>query len=91
MLKTSYTYKQNTISHLELTRMQNKINEWEQKSNELQEKFNFPLPDYIVDEILESEKNKNFVNLHYLINCAVINNRMTEKNAIILKQTYKFN
>lgn len=62
-----------------------------ERASEIQTKFDFVLPDYIIDEIIENENSKSFLNLHYLINCAVVNNRITENNAKLLKQIYSIN
>lgn len=83
--------KELKTSQQELNNLQNRIFDWKIKSDVIKEKFNFYLPDYIIDEIIENEKTKNFVNLHYLINCAVVNNRLSESNAKLLRQVYKFN
>ena len=83
--------KELKTSQQELNNLQNRIFDWKIKADVIKEKFNFYLPDYIIDEIIENEKTKNFVNLHYLINCAVVNNRLSESNAKLLRQVYKFN
>lgn len=77
-------------SQIKLHQLQQKLAIWEQKASEIQLKFDFYLPDYIIDEIIENEDSKNFLNLYYLINCAVANERISESNAELLKQTYSF-
>lgn len=77
-------------SNVELDRLQNNISNWEQKANIIKSQFNFHLPDYIVDEIIQNEGSKNYINLHYLINCALVNNKISESNANLLKQVYSF-
>lgn len=70
--------------------LQQELSTWNKKANKIQSNFNFHIPDYIIDEIIESEDSKSFVNLHYLINCALVNERIAEDNAKILKQVYSF-
>lgn len=62
--------------------------EWNQKAKEIQSKFDFILPNYIIDEIIENEQKKTYFNLYCLINCAVINGTISESNKKILKQIY---
>lgn len=70
--------------------LQQELSKWNKKANKIQSNFNFHIPDYIIDEIIESEDSNSFVNLHYLINCALVNERIAEDNAKILKQVYSF-
>ena len=70
--------------------LQQELSTWNKKANKIQSSFDFHIPDYIIDEIIESEDSKSFVNLHYLINCALVNERISEDNAKILKQVYSF-
>ena len=74
--------------YYELNTLQHKISEWNEKSLKIQSQFDFVLPNYIIDEIIENEVKKDYLNLHYLINCAVINGRITEKNGKLLKKIY---
>ena len=78
----------NEIKDVELNKLQSKIIEWNKKAEVIQSKFNFILPNYIIDEIIENESSKNFLNLHYLINCAVLSGRITTNNGKILKKEY---
>lgn len=80
--------KQIERNQAELRNLQNKILEWNQKAIKIQRKFDFILPNYIIDEIVKSEKKKDYSNLHYLINCAVVNGRISENNAKIIKNFY---
>ena len=77
-------------SYVELDRLQNNISNWEQKAEIIKSRFNFNLPDYIIDEIIKNDTSKNYVNLHYLINCALVNDRISESDANLLKQIYSF-
>ena len=71
-----------------LEELQKKVLEWNQKAKIIQAKFNFVLPNYIIDEIIEKESHKNYSNLHCLINCAVVSGRLSKDNGLIIKQVY---
>lgn len=99
MLKNLLKYKLSSLNfsnqikefehkQFELNNLQDEISEWNNKSIKIQSNFDFVLPNYIIDEILENENTKNYFNLHYLINCAVINGRITEDNGKLLKKIY---
>lgn len=62
--------------------------EWNKKAKIIQSKFNFILPDYIIDEIIKNEEKKDYLNLNYLINLAVINGRISKDNGKLIKKTY---
>lgn len=74
----------------ELIKLQQELYSWNEKKEKIQNNFNFLIPDYIIDEIIQNEISKSFVNLHYLVNCALVNERLSEKNANLLKQIYNF-
>lgn len=61
--------------------MRNEINRYYRLKEKIQMKYNFKIPDYILDEMINGKKN----NLCYLINLAVMNNRLSKENAQILK------
>ncbi len=71
-----------------LKNLQNKILEWNQKAIKIQRKFDFILPNYIIDEIVENEEKKDYCNLNYLVNCAVVNGKISENNGKIIKRIY---
>lgn len=77
-------------SQNDLIKLQNDISNWERKAEIIQSKFNFRLPDYIIDEIIKNDTSKNYINLHYLINCALVNDKISENDANLLKQVYSF-
>lgn len=56
------------------------------KCNELQKKYNFKIPMYILGEMIKDNYDKN--ELCLLINMARLNNRFTEDEADILKYDY---
>ena len=68
--------------------LQNEISYWNQKAMKIQSKFDFVLPNYIIDEIVECEEKNDFYNLHYLINCAVVNGKISADNGKKIKQIY---
>ena len=83
---------QNAVNNIEdeSIHLQQKLSMWNEKAKKIQSNFDFCIPDYIIDEIIENEDSKNFVNLHYLINCALVNERISESNANLLKRAYSF-
>lgn len=86
--KNNY-YNTNTVEH-DYNKLQESLCHLNKRANELQANFDFYIPDYIIQEIIENEDSKNFVNLHYLINCAVLNEKLSENNANLLKKIYSF-
>lgn len=56
----------------------------------IQEKFQFEIPIYILDEIIESRNKHREDNINALINLATINNRINVENAKTLKNEYVF-
>ena len=72
----------------ELEKLQNKLGDWNQKAKQIQSKLNFTLPNYLIDEIIDNEFTKNYFNLHTLVNCAVINGRITKEDAKVIKEMY---
>lgn len=72
----------------ELNKLQNKISEWNEIAIKIQANFSFILPNYIIDEIIENQEKQDYINLHYLVNCAVINGRISENNGKMIKQLY---
>jgi len=72
----------------ELDKLQNKLADWNQKAKKIQSQLNFTLPNYLIDEIIDNENTKNYLNLHSLVNCAVINGRITKENAKLIKELY---
>lgn len=54
--------------------------------NKLQVEYGFAIPDYIIDEIIN---NDDYDNLCALLNLAVLNNRISKKNARIIQEREK--
>lgn len=64
------------------------VKSWNKKASEIQARFDFVIPNYILDEIIEQEDSAYKDNLYYLINCAVMNNRITIENAKKIREVY---
>lgn len=64
------------------------INIWNKKASEVQARFNFTIPNYILDEIIEQENSSYKDNLYCLINCAVMNHSITSENAKKIRELY---
>ena len=80
--------KEVELKQSELRELQNKVSEWNHLAIKIQSKFDFILPNYIIDEILKNREKKDYNNSHYLVNCAVVNGRISESNGKIIKQIY---
>ncbi len=78
------------LSNIEqhISELKKQIELWNKKATFIQSQFDFIIPNYIIDEIISNEYSKNYSNLHYLINAAVINKRLTKNNGNILKELY---
>lgn len=72
----------------EVIDLQNEIKNWNLKASEIQSNFDFIIPNYILDEIIEQQYCHNKDNLYALINCAVINGNITLENAKKIKEIY---
>ena len=68
--------------------MPEEVKIWKQKASKIQSHFDFAIPNYILDEIIEHEDSIFKDNLYYLINCAVMNNRITPANARKIREIY---
>lgn len=78
-----------TLENLEmLVKKQKKI---KQQCLLIQNEFDFTIPDYLLEEILKYKTSKDYYKLCLFINIAVINNRLTNENANILKENYLLN
>lgn len=56
------------------------------QGREIQKKFEFVIPDYVLDEIVLARNKLNKLNLQLMINMAVLNNRLTNEQAKELKK-----
>lgn len=76
-------YEQNKI-------LLKRIETTKKKEMEIQEKFKFIIPDYVLNEIAESDGRNRIKNINALINLAVLNKRITKENAETLKEVFVF-
>lgn len=88
MLKNDKYLNLLKTKQIEIDALQKEINLFKEKKSILQKKFNFIIPDYIVDEIIESDKNNLYINLNLLINCAIMNGQISNENGDLLKKAY---
>ena len=58
---------------------------------QIQDEFDFVIPDYILQEIIQKEKRYIKENINALINLAKLNNRLSINQARILKSKIIFN
>lgn len=63
-----------------------KLNDKEIECNKIQNKYDFVIPKYILVELIKPNYDK--IDLCYLVNMAVINERFTEEEGKILKERY---
>jgi len=67
------------------------LNFLKDERKKIQDKFNFNVPTYILDEIIESKNRNRKENINALINLAKVNDRITAEQAKILKEELVFN
>lgn len=72
----------------DLITLKDEVSKWNNMAMKIQSKFNFVLPNYIIDEILKNDEKKDYHNLHYLVNCAVVNGRISKNDGKIIKDIY---
>lgn len=70
--------------------LKEKIAQLEIERKKIQDNFDFKVPVYILDEIIEAEEMYNVENINVLINLAKTNNRISEEDAMILKNEFVF-
>lgn len=81
-------YSQISKIQIETKNLQNKLDKFNKEKKIIQSRFNFIIPDYLIDEIIESNTTKIYHNLNCLINCAIVNGTLSKENGSILKQAY---
>ncbi len=82
----SYTIRNKSKFIEETKRIKTQKKEFEELKENLEEYFNFEITDYIVSDILDCE---TYNHVCLMINLAVINNRISLKNSITLKNELK--
>ncbi len=85
---TNLDYNQISEIQIKTKNLQNELDSFNKEKEIIQSKFDFIIPDYLIDEIIESNRSKFYVNLRHLINCAIINGRISKENGTILKMFY---
>lgn len=60
----------------------------EELSNKIQSQFDFKVPNYILDEIIDRQETKSYNNLYALLGLAIFNNRITKEQANKIKSIY---
>jgi len=95
MIKTNVFYTPINDELKELVRrkeenrlLEEKLNMWNLKAEKIREQFDFFIPNYLIDEIIEREIEQNYNNLHYLCNMAYICGRISKKECDIIKKIY---
>lgn len=58
------------------------------KCKDIQKKFEFTIPDYVLEEIVLTRNKEEKVNLCLMINIAVLNNKLTKGQARKIKNIY---
>lgn len=71
--------------------LKQKIAQLEVQREKIQNRFNFKIPVYVLDEIIESNERVIKDNLNAIINLARVNDRISLKEAEVLKEHYVFN
>ena len=82
----SYTISNESKIIEEVKRIKIKKREFEELKEKLEKYFNFEITDYIVSDILDCE---TYNHVCLMINLAVINNRISLENGVILKNELK--
>ncbi|MCR5146815.1 MAG: hypothetical protein K6B70_05680 [Clostridia bacterium] len=79
--RTSYSTKelQGLLAELEFIKAQGR---------EIQKNFDFTIPDYILEEIVLTRNKLEKLSLQIMINMAVLNKRITNRQANKLKNAY---
>lgn len=78
----------NPTSSTKILELQTQIDTWKKNANEIQSSFDFDIPNYILDELIKKRKHLNCShdNLYYLLNCAVMNGKLSRTNANKIKK-----
>lgn len=65
--------------------LKKEIQRFKNLKEKIEYQYGFNIPNYIIDEIIN---NNNYDNLCSLVNLAVIQNRLTKEEGIIIKHKY---
>lgn len=83
-------YKKNNYNELNQQLIED-LKKLQSKMKQIQDEFDFVIPDYILQEIVQKEKRYIKENINALINLAKLNNRLSINQARILKSKIIFN
>ena len=89
MLKQNNEQSNDTLSNqTRLSNIQKNFSNYIDNFKKIESSFDFKIPSYLIDEIIECNEDDDFDNLNYMINCAVVNGSLSKENSKILKKTY---
>ncbi|HJJ18555.1 MAG TPA: hypothetical protein OIM61_04720 [Clostridiaceae bacterium] len=80
---------ENLLEKEEIDRILKIESKIEKRGKEIQKKYNFEIPDYVLHEIVEKEGENSSNNIIALINLAKVNNRLLPEDADILRKEVK--
>ena len=80
---------ENLVENEEIDRILKIESKIEKRGKEIQKKYNFEIPDYVLHEIVEKEGESSSNNIIALINLAKVNNRLLPEDADILRKEVK--
>ncbi len=80
---------ENLLEKEEIDRILKIESKIEKRGKEIQKKYNFEIPDYVLHEIVEKEGESSSNNIIALINLAKVNNRLLPEDADILRKEVK--
>lgn len=80
---------ENLLKKEEINRMLKMVSKIEKRGKEIQKKYNFEIPDYVLHEIVEKEGENSSNSIIALINLAKVNDRLLPGDADILRKDVK--
>lgn len=80
---------ENLLEKEEIDRILKIESKIEKRGKEIQKKYNFEIPDYVLHEIVEKEGENSSNSIIALINLAKVNDRLLPENADILRKEVK--
>lgn len=80
---------ENLLEKEEIDRILKIESKIEKRGKEIQKKYNFEIPDYVLHEIVEKEGESSSNNIIALINLAKVNNKLLPEDADILRKEVK--
>lgn len=77
-----------STSTKDISYLQERLNYITAQGREIQKNFEFIIPNYVLEEIVDTQNKQQKTNLSAIINLAKINKRLTEEQANKLKEAY---